>query len=45
MAGFFTRGSKLESKLRDTRPRPSDELVSRIEGRIHSERPARVRRS
>lgn len=45
MAGFFTRGSKLESKLRATRPRPSDELVSRIEGRINSERPARVRRS
>ena len=45
MAGFFTRGDKLENKLRSTRPRPSDELVSRIEGRIRTERPARVRRS
>jgi hypothetical protein len=45
MASFFTRGSKLERDLRSSRPRPSDELVSRIEGRISSERPARVRRS
>ena len=45
MAGFFTRGDKLERKLLSVRPRPSDELVSRIEGRIRSERPARVRNS
>lgn len=45
MTGFFTRGSKLERELCAGRPRPSDEFVSRIEGRIRSEGPARVRRS
>jgi hypothetical protein len=45
MSGFFKWGDKLERELRSTRPRPSDELVSRIEGRIRSERPARVRSS
>ena len=45
MTGFFTRGDKLERDLRASRPRPSDELVSRIEGRIRFEQPARVRGS
>jgi hypothetical protein len=45
MTGFFKRGDKLEGELRATRPRPSDELVSRLEGRVRSELPARVRRS
>jgi hypothetical protein len=45
MTGFFKRGDKLEGELRAARPRPSDELVSRIEGRIRSERPARAHRS
>jgi hypothetical protein len=45
MTGFFKRGDKLEGELRASRPRPSDELVSRIEGRIRSERPALGRRS
>jgi hypothetical protein len=44
MTGFFKRGDKLEGELRASRPRPSDELVSRIEGRIRSERPALARR-
>ena len=34
----------LENELRASRPQPSDELVSRIEGRIRSDRPARTRR-
>jgi hypothetical protein len=42
---FSRRGNKLERDLRAARPRPSGELVSRIEGRIRSEQPARVRRS
>jgi hypothetical protein len=42
---FSRRGNKLERDLRAARPKPSDELVSRIEGRIRSEQPARVRRS
>jgi hypothetical protein len=45
MIGFFKRGDRLEGELRAGRSRPSDELVSRIEGRIRSERPARVHRS
>jgi hypothetical protein len=45
MTWFSRRGNKLERDLRAARPRPSDELVSRIEGRIRSEQPARVRRS
>jgi hypothetical protein len=45
MTGFFKRGRKLEGRLRAARPRPSDELVSRIEGRIRSERPTFARRS
>ena len=45
MTGFFKRGDKLEGELRAARPGPSDELVSRIEGRVRSERPARVRNS
>jgi hypothetical protein len=45
MTGFFKRGGKLEGELRAARPRPSDELVSRIEGRIRSERPTFARRS
>jgi hypothetical protein len=45
MTGFFKRGDKLEGELRASRPRPSDELVSRIEGRVRSERPAAARRS
>src|SRR5665647_2480191 len=45
MTGFFKRGDKLEGELRAARPGPSDELVSRIEGRIRSERPALARRS
>ena len=45
MTGFFKRGDRLEGGLRAARPRPSDELVSRIEGRVRSERPARVRSS
>jgi len=45
MTGFFRRGDRLEGELRAARPRPSDELVSRIEGRIRSERPALARRS
>ena len=44
MTGFFKRGDKLEGELRASRPRPSDELVSRIEGRIHAERPSLARR-
>ena len=44
MSGF-RRGNRLERDLRASRPRPSDELVNRIEGRIRSERPARVRGS
>jgi hypothetical protein len=44
MTGFFKRGGKLEGELRAARPRPSDELVSRIEGRIRSERPTLARR-
>jgi hypothetical protein len=45
MIGFFKRGDELEDTLRAARPRPSDELVSRIEGRVRAERPLRVRRS
>jgi hypothetical protein len=45
MTGVFKRGDKLEGDLRASRPRPSDELVSRIEGRVRSERPAPARRS
>jgi hypothetical protein len=45
MTANFKRGDKLEGELRASRPRPSDELVSRIEGRIRSERPSRVNRS
>ncbi len=44
MRSFFTRGDKLEGELRAARPRPSDELVSRIEGRVHAERPSLARR-
>jgi hypothetical protein len=44
MTGFFKRGDKLEGELRAARPRPSDELVSRIEGRVRAERPALARR-
>jgi hypothetical protein len=44
MTGFFKRGDKLEGELRASRPRPSVELVSRIEGRVRSERPSRARR-
>lgn len=35
---------RVEGELRAARPRPDDELVSRIEGRIRSERPAFARR-
>jgi hypothetical protein len=45
MSRFFKRGESLEGELRAARPRPSDELVSRIEGHIRSERPALARRS
>jgi hypothetical protein len=45
MTGFFKRANRLEGELRARRPRPSDELVSRIEGHIRSDQPARVRRS
>jgi hypothetical protein len=38
---YFTHGDPLERELRAARPRPSDALVSRIEGRIHESRPAR----
>jgi hypothetical protein len=44
MAAFFKRGDSLERELRAARPQASDELVSRIEGRIAQERPA-VRQS
>lgn len=44
MKRFFGRASRLERDLRAARPRPSDELISRIEGDIRSERPP-VRRS
>ena len=44
MNGFFKRGDKLEGELRAARPRPSDELVSRIEGRIRAERPTLAHR-
>jgi hypothetical protein len=37
MTGFFKRDG-LERELRAARPRPADELVGRIEGRIRSER-------
>ena len=45
MTGFFKRGDKLEGELRAARPGPSDELVSRIEGRVRSERPALAHRN
>jgi hypothetical protein len=45
MSRFFKRGDSLEGELRAARPRPSDELASRIEGRIRSERPTFARRS
>jgi hypothetical protein len=45
MTRFFKRGDSLEGELRAARARPSDELVSRIEGRIRSERPTFARRS
>ena len=44
MTGFFKRSDKLQNELRASRARPSDELVSRIEGRIRSERPSLARR-
>ncbi len=44
MTGFFKRGDRLEGELRAARPRPSDQLVSRIEGRIHAERPSLAHR-
>ncbi len=44
MTGFFRRGDKLEGELRAARPQPGDELVSRIEARVHAERPALGRR-
>ena len=44
MTDLFKRGDKLEGELRATRPRPSDELVSRIEGRVRSERPSLAHR-
>jgi hypothetical protein len=37
MKGFF-KGEGLERELRTSRPRPTDELVQKIEGRIRSER-------
>jgi hypothetical protein len=44
MTGFFKRSDKLQDELHAERARPSDELVSRIEGRIRSERPSLARR-
>ena len=44
MTRFFKRGG-LEGELRAARPRPSDELVSRIEARVRSERPALAHRN
>ena len=44
MTGFFRRGDRLEAELRAARPRPSDQLVSRIEGRVHAERPSLAHR-
>ena len=44
MTGFLRRGYRLERELRAARPQPGDELVSRIEARVHAERPALTRR-
>ena len=45
MTGFFKKGDALERELRDARPVASDELVSKIEGRLRSGRPAHRRTS
>jgi hypothetical protein len=44
MTGFLRRGYRLERELRAARPQPGDELVSRIEARVHAEQPALTRR-
>jgi hypothetical protein len=41
MTGFFKKGDSLERDLRGNRPAPSDELVSRIEGRLRETQPRR----
>ena len=41
MTGFFKKGDSLERGLRANRPAPSDELVSRIEGRLRTTQPRR----
>ena len=38
MTGFFRKGDELENELRATRPRPSDELVSRIDSNVRAGR-------
>jgi hypothetical protein len=45
MTRFFKRGDGLESRLRASRPQPSDELVSRIEARVSETSPRYSRRS
>jgi hypothetical protein len=45
MSGFLHRGDPLGRELRSARPRPSEELVSRIEGRLRDVRPVTRRGS
>jgi hypothetical protein len=41
MTGFLRRGDSLERELRESRPAPRDELVTRIEARVGDMRPRR----